>query len=335
MRADRLLSLLMLLQTRGKLSAPTLAQELEVSERTIYRDIEALERAGVPLYAEQGRDGGYALVDRYRTSLTGLSGSEVRALFMLSIPAPLAELGLTHELRAALLKLTAALPASRRGDEEHVRNRFYLDAVGWEAVAGPTPHLQAVHQAVWRDRQLVVTYRPLFAVDVALTVEPYGLVVKAGIWYLVYALQGRVGARRLSEFRDVRETGATFERPEGFSLEAFWKAWCAENAERREQYRVRVRVAPDAREWLPFYLSGRAREALAHAGSPDAQGWFTLDLAFETLEEARSRLLALGGAVEVLSPDVLRLSMADFGARIAAVYGNQRMGESANERMSE
>jgi predicted DNA-binding transcriptional regulator YafY len=320
MRADRLLSLLMLLQTRGKLSARVLAEELEVSERTIYRDIEALERAGVPLYAEQGRDGGYALVDRYRTTLTGLSEGEVRALFMLSIPAPLAELGVTHELRGALLKLAAALPASRGADEAHVRRRFYLDAVGWERERGPTPHLDVAHQAVWRDRRLVLTYRPPFSMEVELAVDPYGLVVKAGIWYLVYAYRGRMSARRLSELQDVREPGEPFVRSPEFDLQAFWTAWCTARVDLSAAYRVRVRVAPGAREWLPHYLGSRSRPALESAGPPDGEGWIECELTFERLEEARSRLLALGGAIEVLGPDALRLSMADFGARIAAVY---------------
>ncbi len=323
MRADRLLSLLMLLQTRGKLSAHALAQELEVSERTIFRDIEALERAGVPIYADQGRDGGYALVDRYRTRLTGLSEDEVRALFMLSVPAPLADLGLTQPLKTALLKLTAALPADRRGDEVHVRRRFYLDAAGWERDAGPTPHLHTVHQAVWQDRRLVLTYRPLFAAEIELTVDPYGLVVKAGEWYLVFAHQGRVRARRVAEFLDVREAEESFTRPADFVLETFWKAWCAERAERDDQFRVRARIAPGARDWLPFYLGGRSREALASAGPPDAQGWVTLDLTFDALESARAGLLPLGGAVEVLAPDALRLGMADFAAQIAKAYGKE------------
>lgn len=323
MRADRLLSLLMLLQTRGKLSASALAQELEVSERTIFRDIEALERAGVPIYADRGRDGGYALVDRYRTRLTGLSEDEVRALFMLSVPAPLADLGLTQPLKAALLKLSAALPADRRGDEAHVRQRFYLDAAGWERDAGPTPHLHTVHRAVSQDRRLVLTYRPLFSPEIELTVDPYGLVVKAGEWYLVFAHQGRVRARRVAEFLNVREAGESFTRPAEFVLESFWKAWCAERAERHDLFKVRARIAPGARDWLPFYLGGRSQEALASAGPPDAQGWVTLDLTFDALESARARLLPLGGAVEVLAPDALRLSMADFAAQIAKAYGKE------------
>jgi predicted DNA-binding transcriptional regulator YafY len=321
MRADRLLSLLMLLQIRGKLSARVLAQELEVSERTIYRDIEALERAGVPLYSEQGRDGGYGLVDRYRTSLTGLSEGEVRALFMLSIPAPLAELGVTKELRGALLKLAAALPDGRRSEEEAVRQRFYLDAVGWESEVGPTPHLHVVHQAVWHDRRLVLTYRPLFSAEVELTVDAYGLVVKAGVWYLVYAHRGRVSARRLAEFLDVRDAGEPFSRPSAFDLQAFWEGWCVARVELGAAYRVRVRVAPDAVAWLPIYLGSGSREAPPVVGRTDREGWGEYELTFRHLEEARSRLLALGGAVEVLAPDALRLSIADFGRRIAAVYG--------------
>ncbi len=320
MRADRLLSLLMLLQTRGKMSARALAEELEVTERTIYRDIEALEMAGVPLYAEPGRDGGYGLVDRYRTSLTGLSGNEVRALFMLNIPAPLAELGVSQELKAALLKLTAALPAAHRDDEEHVRNRFYLDAVGWENDGGPTPHLRTVHQAVWQDRRVVLKYRPVFSAEVEQCVDPYGLVAKAGEWYLVFAYAGRVRAQRIAEFMDVQLTGETFTRQPDFVLEAFWKEWCAQRIETYDQFHVRVRIASEMRAWLPLYLGSRARDALAHAGPPDAAGRFTFDLYFDYFETARSRLLPLGGAIEVLAPEELRLGLADFAEQILKVY---------------
>ncbi|MBN2393065.1 MAG: WYL domain-containing protein [Anaerolineae bacterium] len=320
MRADRLLSLMMLLQTRGKMSARALAKELEVTERTIYRDIEALEMAGVPIYAEPGRDGGYGLIDRYRTSLTGLSEGEVRALFMLSIPTPLAELGVNQELKAALLKLTAALPATRRGDEVRVRDRFYLDAVGWEHDGSPTPHLHIIHQAVWQDRRVTVKYRPLFSVELEQTIDPYGLVVKAGEWYLVFAYRDRIRVWRVSEFMDVRLTEESFTRPSDFALEAFWKAWCVERAERHQQFYVRARIAPEARAWLAFYLGSRSQDALAHAGPPDAEGWFILDLTFDTLETARARLLPLGGAVEVLEPDTLRLSLADFAEQTLRVY---------------
>lgn len=158
MRADRLLSLLMLLQTRGRVSARQLARELEVSERTIYRDIIALSVAGVPVYGQAGPDGGYQLLDSYRTSLTGLSESETRALFMLNMPGLLAKLGLSQDLKAAMLKLAAALPESRRQEEERVRQRYSIDASWGSQAEEPLPHLQTIQQAVWEDRKLVITY---------------------------------------------------------------------------------------------------------------------------------------------------------------------------------
>jgi predicted DNA-binding transcriptional regulator YafY len=141
MRADRLISLLMFLQTRGRMTAQELAKELEVSERTVYRDIKALSTAGVPIYTMRGPGGGCALLDSYRTDLTGLTDDEVRALFMLSIPAPLAELGVSQELEAALLKLSAALPAARRYEENRVRQRILLDSIPWFHPHEPVPHL--------------------------------------------------------------------------------------------------------------------------------------------------------------------------------------------------
>src|SRR5512136_1200151 len=154
MRADRLLSLLMLLQTRGRMTAQALARELEVSERTIYRDIDALSATGVPVYADRGPNGGCSLLDNYRTTLTGLTPDEVRALFMISIPAPLDALGVSPELKTARLKLLAALPGARRQDERLARERIYLDSTWWSLPDEPAPHLQALHQAVWQSQRL-------------------------------------------------------------------------------------------------------------------------------------------------------------------------------------
>ena len=197
MRADRLLSILMILQARGRVTARELAQELEVSERTIYRDIDALSAAGVPVYGEPGRDGGYALLDRYRTDLTGLTEGEVHALFMLSIPAPLADLGISQELKAALLKLSAALPEARRRDHEWMRQRVHLDSTWWNHGEEPVPPLRTIQQAVWEDRRLYLTYRPLFALEMEQLVDPYGLVAKAGTWHLVCSAKGRVRVHRV------------------------------------------------------------------------------------------------------------------------------------------
>jgi predicted DNA-binding transcriptional regulator YafY len=326
MRADRLLSLLMLLQARGKVTARALARELHVSERTIYRDIDALSMAGVPVYGEPGPEGGYALVDSYRTNLTGLTEGEVRALFMLSIPAPLADLGVSQELRAALRKLAAALPDARRRDEERVRQRFHLDSTWWRQGEEQVPHLQTIHQAVWQDRKLHIVYCPIFATEIERLVAPYGLVAKAGVWYLAYAGNdayagnGRVQARRVSDLLDARVSDESFERPRDFDLAAFWEAWCAEYEAYLSDFTATVRVAPGFVPQLSWYFGNSIHARIAQAGPPDADGWIRLALSFRSFEAARDRILGFGRGVEVLEPRALRRSVLDFAEQIVALY---------------
>ena len=320
MRADRLLALLMLLQTRGQMNARMLARELEVSERTIYRDVDALCAAGVPIYSETGQDGGYGLLDSYRTSLTGLSTEEVRALFMLNIPAPLTALGVAQAMKTALLKLAAALPAERRLDEALVRQRFYLDSIWWGQGEEMTPHLQTVHEAVWQDRKVRLSYQvgPVLMLDQV--VEPYGLVAKAGIWYLVCAQQGSVRVHRVAHLVDAQLMEESFSHPATFELASFWGEWCREQEANAGAYLVHLRVAPSFVAALPGYFGDRIRMQLTQAGPPDPDGWLPLAVAFESLEVARNRLLGFGSGVEVLKPLALRKSMLDFATQTAAVY---------------
>jgi predicted DNA-binding transcriptional regulator YafY len=325
MRADRLLSILMLLQARGRMTAGELAGELEVSERTIYRDLDALSAAGVPVYAERGPGGGCALLDSYRTTLTGLTQDEVRALFMLSIPAPLAELGVDQELKMALLKLSAALPATRRHDEERARQRIHLDSSGWFETREPVPHLQTLQRAVWEDRKLHLAYRLRFEAQAEWLVAPYGLVAKANVWHLVCARGGHLRVYRVSQVLEAAISDESFERPADFDLAAFWQAWCAEVEEHRPYYPVVVRVAPDLVPWLPHYFGEPIREEIVRAqgteaGSPDAQGWIRVTLPFESLPEARERLLGFGGAMEIVAPVALRESVVDFARQVVARY---------------
>lgn len=319
MRADRLLAILMLLQTRGQMNARQLASELEVCERTIYRDIIALSTAGVPIYAEMGREGGYQLLDSYRTNLTGLSEGETRALFMLNMPGALTKLGLSQELKAAMLKLTAALPEARRLDEERVRQRYYIDA-SWESQAeDPLPHLQTIQQAVWEDRQLAITYIPIFSVQIERVVDPYGLAAQSGSWYLVFAHHGRVRARRVSDLLEARLCPEKFTRPADFNLGEFWQGWCAEEVQDTLRYPVTVRVTKRALPALLHRFGTRVRDQLAHA--PEEQdGSRILTLHFRWIDEARERLLPLGSGVEVLEPYTLRASMADITEQTARLY---------------
>jgi len=320
MRADRLLSLLMLLQTRGRMTARKLAKQLEVSERTIYRDIDALSAAGVPVYGEAGPEGGYALVDRYRTTLTGLTEGEVRALFMLSIPAPLADLGVSQKLRTALLKLSAALPEVYRHDEERVRQRFHLDSTWWNHREELVPHLLTIHQAIWQDCKLYMTYQPPFAIEIERLVAPYGLVAKAGVWYLVFTRNSAIRVHRVSDLLNVHMSDEHFERPAGFNLAAFWEEWCSEHETLLFDYSVTVRVSPGFIPELPRYFGSQIHTKIAQAGPPDAEGWIRLELSFESIEAARKRILGFGRGVEVLEPRALKRSVLDYAEQIVALY---------------
>lgn len=320
MRADRLLALLMLLQTRGRMTAQVLARELEVSERTIYRDIEALSAAGIPVYADRGPNGGCALLDNYRTTLTGLTQDEARALFMVSIPAPLDTLGVGQELKTARLKLSAALPSTRRQDEALARQRIHLDSTWWASPNEPTPHLQTLHEAVWQNQRLLVTLKltfGFFETQIERQIDPVGLVAKASVWHVVGMTGGHVRVYRVSQVLDARATGELFERPDDFDLAAFWAGWCAEYETNRPRYPVTARVSP---EFVPLLRRYFGENLPPLAGQPDAEGHLTLTLTFESLEEARFRLLGLGRAVEVLEPEALRRSLVDFANQTLSLY---------------
>jgi predicted DNA-binding transcriptional regulator YafY len=320
MRADRLLSLLMLLQTRGRMMAGDLANELEVSVRTIYRDLTALSTSGVPVYTERGPGGGVGLIEEYRTTLTGLTPDEARALFMLSIPAPLDKLGVGGELKAAMLKLSAALPDSRRGVEQRTRQRIHLDSSWWFQSDEALPNLAVLQQAVWEDLCLRIRVRwDFFNTEFEQQVEPYGLVAKASLWHLVYGLGGAPHVVRVSQVVTAEMLPATFTRPADFDLAAFWEEWCREY-ETQPPFVARVRVAPEALPALSYYLDERARRLPGRASHPDADGWVMLDLPFESFVTARTRLLGLGRAVEVLEPEPLRKSVLDFAEQIVKLY---------------
>jgi predicted DNA-binding transcriptional regulator YafY len=322
MRADRLLSLLLLIQSRGQMTAQDLADELEVSERTIYRDITALSASGVPVYASRGPGGGVRLIEEYRTTLTGLTPDETRALFMLSIPAPLLQLGMGEKFKGALLKLSASLPEGRRADESRTRQRIHLDSSWWFQAEQQVPCLQTIQQALWQDRRLRIKVRwDFFNTEFEQDAEPYGLVAKANIWYLVYGRGGTPKVTRVSQIIEAELTPEGFTRPPEFQLGAFWEAWCREY-ETQPPFCARVRVAPEALPMLGEYLGERARGGLSQQHVPDQDGWVTLDLPFESFITARTRLLGLGRAVEVLEPQALRRSLIDFAEQIVGFYKN-------------
>ncbi|GAA3377481.1 YafY family protein [Streptomyces sannanensis] len=305
MRADRLLSLLLLLQNRGRMTAPELAAEVEVSVRTVYRDIEALGASGVPVCADRGPAGGYRLMDGYRTRLTGLTDAEAGSLFLVGAPGPARDLGLGAVLATAQLKLQAALPAELADRARRVQDRFHLDAPAWFRDADPVPYLAVVAGAVWEQRVLRTHYRR-WRGEVHRELHPLGVVLKGGIWYLAARADETVRTYRISRFLAVDTTDDTFERPAGFDLAAYWE----ESSRRLEAWRyqgvARLRVSPRAQKLLPMQFGAVGTQALETAGPPDEEGWVELELPVESEAVAVCDLLRLGTEAEVLGPAQLR-----------------------------
>ncbi|MFI7420112.1 helix-turn-helix transcriptional regulator [Nonomuraea sp. NPDC049684] len=322
MRASRLLSLLLLLQTRGRMTAPELAAELEVSIRTVYRDVEALSAAGVPVYADRGPAGGYQLLDGYRTRLTGLTAEEASSLFLAGLPGPAAELGLADVAATAELKLLAALPPEPRSQASRMRERFLLDVPSWYRSADDVPHLSDVAEAVWEQRPLHMTYRRWGQREVDRVIHPYGLVLKGGSWYLVAAPpEGSPRTYRVSRILTVEQLPGRFRRPEGFELAAFWRAYAKEFRERMYTAEAVIRLAPGREDLLAYTMgSDVVAAALAAAGEPDPEGWRTITVPVESLTHARWLLLRMGADVEVLEPAELRVLMAEAVTGLGKLY---------------
>lgn len=321
MRASRLLTILMLLQTRGRMSAPELARELEISLRTVYRDIEALSAAGVPVYAERGPAGGYQLLDGYRTRLTGLTPDEADALFLSGVPGPAAELGLGALLATAQLKLLAALPPELRSRTGRIRERFHLDAPTWFHDTEQPAELAAIADAVWNQRRLRIRYRRWAAPrEVTRTLDPLGVVLKAGVWYLVAASERQPRTFRISNILALEVLEESFERPAGFDLAAYWQEWSRRFERNLYREEALIRVSPMGLARLPIFLGPVGARAAETAGLPEADGWTRLALPIESVEHAVVELLRLGADVEVLAPTALRARLAETARSLDRIY---------------
>ncbi|MCH5677191.1 helix-turn-helix transcriptional regulator [Streptomyces gilvus] len=323
MRAARLIKMVLLLQNRESMTAVELARELEVSERTVTRDAQALSEAGVPVYADRGRAGGYRLVGGYRTRLTGLARGEAEALFLSGVPGALREMGLEDAASAARLKVSAALLPSLRDASRTAAQRFHLDAPAWFREPETPELLPVIAEAVWEDRRLTARYRRGEG-EVERSLEPYGLVLKAGVWYLCARVPGTAAHRtyRLDRFTSVVPDGARFTRDESFDLPGFWAAHAVRFARSILHAEVVVRLSAAGARALPYAVDPQAaREALERAGAPGEDGWVTVTLPVESEEVAHGQLTGLGPEVEVLAPPSLRERFTRDAARIAALYG--------------
>ena len=324
MRADRLLSILLLLQVRGQATAGELARRLEVSERTIHRDMEALCAAGVPVYARRGVGGGWVLPEEYRTDPAGLSEVEVRALFVTKPARLLADLGLERASEAGLIKLLAALPAGHRRDAEHVRQRIHVDVSGWHRSEEAVPLLPVIQAAVLGDRRLRIYYGRHDGEAVERLVEPLGLVAKGSVWYLVAGVpcangtaEAELRTYRVSRVRTVEAVDEPCRRPGGFDLAAFWEASKASFVERLPRLPVVVRADPVRVEALNWASRWSRVEQI---DPPDDDGWSRVTMRFERFEDAVVCLLGLGPGVEVLEPVELREEVGRRAELTAARY---------------
>ncbi|PTL83954.1 YafY family protein [Vitiosangium sp. GDMCC 1.1324] len=323
MRADRLVSLLMLLQTRQHSTAGELARRLQVSERTIYRDLDALSAAGVPVYTTRGPSGGVALVEGWRTQLTGLTRAEVHALAAVGAPVALEDLGLSAPLRSGLVKLAASLPALQQSVIEYARQRLHVDPSSWFGERERVPHLAVLRDAVWQDHRVRLSYRDFDGHRTRRVVEPYGLVIKADRWYLVAGTERGPSVFRGSRVEGARLLDEKFERPARFDLEAFWKEWCSRFAERRAQYEVELRVTPEGEEALRHIRPPADHARLAQARQA-RDGTKTVTLDFERESIALSQLCMLGRTVEVLEPEALRARLRALSDDLRALYGPEK-----------
>ncbi len=319
MRASRLLSILILLQMRGRLSAEALAEEFEVSVRTIYRDVDQLSAAGVPIYAERGRSGGFQLHDGYRTRLTGFTAQEADALLLSGVGAAAQDLGLGPDLAAAQLKLLASLPPESGASAERVSARFHLDPINWYTRADASGVLKPLAAAVWSERRIRVRYESWKDV-VERTLDPLGLVLKGGIWYLVAAVKGATRSYRVSNIQEMQTLDATFTRPRRFNLARYWSEWSKDFEARLLKEHATIEVSPTGRRLLRD-TNAAAHEALTTDNEPcKPEGWRRARVPIESVDLAARQFLRLGAEVKVIDPPALRTAIAEEAKKVAALY---------------
>jgi predicted DNA-binding transcriptional regulator YafY len=318
MLASRLLSILMLLQARGQMSASELAAEFEVSIRTIHRDVDQLSAAGIPVYADRGRAGGFKLLDGYRTKLTGMTQSEAETLFLAGLPGPAAELGLADLMATARLKLMAALPAGMP-DAERIAARFHLDPGGWFRGTEQPSFLPQIAQAVWNERYLRIQYRR-DGERYARRLGPLGLVLKGGTWYLVAESGKTIRTYRAANIVEAQALDEPYTRPKKFDLAAHWTKSAREYEAGVYRESATVRLSPKGRALIDLLGPHVMAAVDENAGAPDADGWIRCVIPLESFSFGVRELMRLGEEVEVLAPAAFRAQMANTARAMAKAH---------------
>jgi predicted DNA-binding transcriptional regulator YafY len=315
MRSSRLLSILILLQLRQRLTAEQLAREFEVSVRTIYRDIDALSAAGIPVYGDKGPGGGFQLLDGYRTRLTGLATDEAEAMLLIGLPGEARALGLGNAATRARNKLLAALPQAASAEANRIAGCFHLDTGDWYRIARPTPFLAPIARATLDGRKIAMTYQSWRALA-DWVVQPWGLVLKAGAWYLAADARGKTRIFSIADVQAVEVLADRFERPADFDLEDWWGQSTRAFEARLRPGLARLRASPLGLQRLRM-LGAFAADAVKQADPPDASGWRALDLPLESISSAAPILLGIGPEIDILDPPDLRAAVAELALQVA------------------
>jgi predicted DNA-binding transcriptional regulator YafY len=316
MRADRLVSILLLLQTHRRLTTRELAARLEVSQRTVHRDMDALSAVGIPVVADRGAHGGWSLLEPYQTNLTGLTDAEIRALFLTTPARLLADLGLRQAHSAALIKLQAALPVAQR-DAINIRERILIDVPGWHPLKAEDTCFPLAQEAVLSNRRLRMVYERSDGATIEREVDPLGLVVKGQIWYLVAAVKGEIRTYRVSRVQKAQVLDAPVQRPPDFDLTRFWAKSSEEFVANLPRYPALLRIHP---EWIGRVPGWWRFGRVEHIDPPDETGWHTVSVNFEVLEEAAGSVLACGPFAEVIAPQELKQRVHEWAQAVAQRY---------------
>ena len=321
MRADRLLSIVLLLQAHHQMSSSVLAKRLEVSERTIHRDMEALSGAGIPVVAERGSAGGWSLLGEYRTNLTGLNEAEIQSLFVSQPPKLLADLRLEKASEGALLKLLAALPVMYRRGAERARQRIYVDSAGWSRHEEPVPLLPVLQDAIWSERKLRITYQRGPGCDaVERELDPLGLVAKGSAWYLVAGVSGGLRSYRISRISNAEILDAACAVPADFDLAHHWEQSAAQFKSNLPNYLATFRVSPTVFPRLRF--AGRFAR-VGEVVETDAEGWLIVKVGFDVEEIACEYALGFGANLEVVEPVSLREKVLEMAREVIGFYAEK------------
>jgi predicted DNA-binding transcriptional regulator YafY len=318
-RADRLVAILLLLQAKGQVTAAEVAEELEISERTARRDLEALGIAGLPIYSQQGRNGGWRLAGGGRTDLSGLTAGEARALFLVAGPSTTSA---TPQVKAALRKLVRALPEPLRSGAEAASATTLVDPRGWEDQTHPRPPpplLDVVQRAVVEGEQVSLGYVARNREPTKRVVHPLGLAAKGSTWYLVADTEAGLRTFRVDRMTAVDPTGRPVVRPAGFELSEAWRLITDEIEQRRTPVHARALADPDAVQLCRWVLGSRIR-----IGAPAGDGRVEIELRGHHIESLAGEIAGLGGALEVVDPPELRHRLARVGAELTATYGSRR-----------